>query len=1402
MAGGSSSAWQQQVAELRERAAARQAWLCHWLAHHHQPVRLAAARLTALAAAAAQPAAAEALLQQLLAALPPVGSAGAAGSAGGGGGGSSRLEEQEGSLLAAGLILARSASCGSPALPAELQQSALAALTQQLRHHSGSAAGAGGSSNGNAAGSAAGGRSLVLAGAAALALGFVSLAGQAALPGLLTDGSNSGGDAAQAAAAAGSGSDSAAPAAAAAAATGGAGSGASSGSSGSVAPGSVLGVLLSLAGIGKDSRAALRAVAAVGYIAAGSGDQQVHLAAAKGLLALSCSKGLSEELLLGLGEAAAAAAGDVSGFNPALLLWSNLDSIADCVDAAEAAAAGGSAAAGTAAPGQPADQQQAAAMDVDTATAADGPSSSSSSSSSGSSRGGVQEYLLAELGKMAVAPKEEVRCASCLLLVSLLQLCKGSGLLAGRLPQLQATFTGLLGDSNELTQDLAARGVSLVYSRGGAPLQQQLLGQLLGLLQGGPGAPAAAAAGAAGVKLAGDSKLFEEGQLGATPGGGGLTTYRELCSLANDLGQPDLVYRFMDLARASSALSAKRGAAVGVARIARLAAAATPGGTGQPGGGSGLASLLGPARLASLLPKLYRLCHDPSPKVSDSMSAIWAALLDDPRAAVDAHYDDIMKSLLADVGARLWRVRQAACASLSDLLAGRRWPQLAPHLEQLWVMGLRAADDVKESVRGAAGGLVRSLRGLSLRLMDAAQSPAADVAGCCGVVLPLLAGSQGLGSSVPELRGVAADVLCSGIKSAGSAQVLPVLPGVVPVLLEALSGMEDARLNYVEQHAESIGLDADQLAAARLAAARSSSITEALDAASRALTGPAAVEMAPALADLVRRGVGLSSKVGAASFMRGLAARLGQQLKPAAPTLLKPLVAGVAREPSAPVKRAYAAAAAAVAARCCGDKRRDKFVADAVASYGAVEVQLQPWRPGGDAAAAAAAAPMAVDEPSGGGEDAARQAGGLLLRELLRESSDTFNAYAAQVLPVAFVASHDEVASVASAWVAVWSQGCPSEPAALRLHAAELAGLLAGGLGSSAWPRKRAAAKALSALAEVAPDQLGPYSPALAQLLLAEASGGRLWEGKEGLMACLGGLGAACAATLAQQPGVDVLLGGLLSAAARKKTSYRAAALAAMQKVLVALLPLTRATTTPAVVDGGAVWGSVSPPLLDALQQHLTAASAPAPAAKAEAAAGAAEPADEVKPLPLPETCSCLGAAWKLTPDAARAAAAPLLVKLLAGLMAAAGLSWTNWLAVVMLAQAVVEAAAPARSSAAAAGGSVPAAACVPLAGGLVHVIQHSTISQLRGKCLEVLVQLLQTFEGDAEASRAFLSADGDASSISSAGGESAATGAGSSSLSSTVACCMATVASQDPSAAHTALAGRATAVLQRLNST
>ena len=71
-------------------------------------------------------------------------------------------------------------------------------------------------------------------------------------------------------------------------------------------------------------------------------------------------------------------------------------------------------------------------------------------------------------------------------------------------------------------------------------------------------------------------------------------------------------------------------------------------------------------------------------------------------------------------------------------LQGRRWPQLKSLFEELWSITLRAMDDIKESVRAAAATLLRSVRGLTLRLCDPAATPAADAAEATAVALPLL----------------------------------------------------------------------------------------------------------------------------------------------------------------------------------------------------------------------------------------------------------------------------------------------------------------------------------------------------------------------------------------------------------------------------------------------------------------------------------------------------------------------------------------------------------------------------------------------------------------------------------------------------------------------------------------
>ena len=61
----------------------------------------------------------------------------------------------------------------------------------------------------------------------------------------------------------------------------------------------------------------------------------------------------------------------------------------------------------------------------------------------------------------------------------------------GKLPKLmplladiQEAFSHLLGDQNELTQEMASRGMSVVYSLGDADAQKQLLDGLMGVLQG------------------------------------------------------------------------------------------------------------------------------------------------------------------------------------------------------------------------------------------------------------------------------------------------------------------------------------------------------------------------------------------------------------------------------------------------------------------------------------------------------------------------------------------------------------------------------------------------------------------------------------------------------------------------------------------------------------------------------------------------------------------------------------------------------------------------------------------------------------------------------------------------------------------------------------------------------
>lgn len=360
--------------------------------------------------------------------------------------------------------------------------------------------------------------------------------------------------------------------------------------------------------------------------------------------------------------------------------------------------------------------------------------------------------------------RAECRAAGATWLVLLLQFVAHTTELSSRIAEIQSSFCMLLGDDNEKTQELANRGVTLCYEAANPENKKQLVDSLLQTLSGDH---------AARKKRPGDitesTQIFEPGSIGSLPGNsqGKLSTYKEICSLATDLGQPDLVYQFMALAGHQAAADASRGAAYGITSVAKIAGEAI-----KP-------------HVISLVPRLYRSMYDPNPKVKDAMKHIWINLIDNERECISSNISEILRLLVKDMTGPLWRVRESAAFAAADAIQGRTWSEVKDHFQGLWISCLRVIDDVKESVRMAGLALARSLSAFSLRLTDQQTASASDAAKAVSILIPVLI-NNGISSNVSEVRSISILTISKVVKASGPTILGQNFKLLVPPLLEAL----------------------------------------------------------------------------------------------------------------------------------------------------------------------------------------------------------------------------------------------------------------------------------------------------------------------------------------------------------------------------------------------------------------------------------------------------------------------------------------------------------------------------------------------------------------------------------------------------------------------------------------
>ncbi|CAO3688639.1 unnamed protein product [Umbelopsis ramanniana] len=648
----------------------------------------------------------------------------------------------------------------------------------------------------------------------------------------------------------------------------------------------------------------------------------------------------------------------------------------------------------------------------------------------------LEELFNTIFTKYITSPKAWYRKAACTWILCVVKFCKSNDLVRSYFPRIHTALSGLLADRDDFTQELASNCLGLIYESGDKEMKEDLLRSLVGTFTEGRTIQA--------QSLTGDTVLFENGAVGNAPDGSSISTYKELCSLASDLNQPDLVYKFMNLANHNVMWASRRGAAFGFQSLMAHAEKEL-----EP-------------YLSKLIPRLYRYQFDPNPKVNETMKQIWKTLVKDPKKSVDQYYEQIMDDLIDGLGNRLWRVREGSCRAVTDILQGRHLYQLEPYLEVLWKMCFRALDDVKESVRQAALATCKNLSRLTVRYCDPAVVSQQDGAKVMNIVIPYLL-EQGIVSNAADVQKFTLNTLLQVCKT-GAILLRPHVPAIVDTLLQSLSSLEPQELNYLSFHTESYNISQDQLDSARLMGTKNSPMMEGIEQCIKQIDEDVMRELSPRVLHTIRTGTGLPTKAGCARFIVSMCMTRKSAFEPVADNFLKAL-SGAVQDKNATIRKSWATAIGYV----CQLSSQQKTIAF-----------LKHIRK------------IYVEED----DDDARIVSAITLGEMCKFAPDRMKSIASEVVPVIFFGEHDTDKATAECWKTAWESLTSGTRSMVTLYMDEIIEFLHPHLNSQYWRMKQTAALTIADLCKTSGKALGAHVNKVMPIMVATLNT-RYWAGKE-----------------------------------------------------------------------------------------------------------------------------------------------------------------------------------------------------------------------------------------------------------------------------------------------------------------
>ncbi|KAF5865639.1 proteasome component M29 [Aspergillus alliaceus] len=649
----------------------------------------------------------------------------------------------------------------------------------------------------------------------------------------------------------------------------------------------------------------------------------------------------------------------------------------------------------------------------------------------------ICEKIISDCG----ASKPSLRKASSIWLLCLVRNCGHLQQIQIRLRKCQRTFTNLLADRDEVVQETGAQGLSLVYDIGDPILKDDLVRDLVDSFT-------ATGSNLRGGKVDESTELFEPGAL-PTGGGSSVNTYKDIMNLASEAGDPTLVYRFMSLA-SNNALWTNRAAfsKLGISTIFS---------------DSGVNGYL--AKNPKIYPKLFRYRFDPNPNVQRSMNTIWQALVKDPTGIINTHFDEIMDDLLKSMMAgREWRVRQASCAAISDLIQGRQPEKYSKYMEEIFTKTFKLVDDIKETVRAAALKLCQTIINAAIRTLETSDGETERAGMMLASTIPFLLSDKGMESGVQEVQGFAIGALIQMIKKSPGAPLRPFVPRVVEQFLNSLSSLEPQAVNYVHLNADKYGLTGQEIDKMRLSSIRTSPMMEVIERyLINILDETSMKEMAVKLTGVLRSAVGLPTKVGCSRVLVLLSMRI-VLFRPYADHFIQ-LLGKYVVDRNETVSASYCTSIGYLM-RLASDDRVLKMIEHAKSLYLTAEDAKQ------------------------------RLIAAEILHSTSKLSNDRFITFAATALPFIFISKYDTDEYVRESFEKTWQDNVGGNRA-VSLYIKEITSLASDNLDSPRWAIKHTAALGFANGIMALESEIDLATSEYLWPVLEKALSGKTWDGKE-----------------------------------------------------------------------------------------------------------------------------------------------------------------------------------------------------------------------------------------------------------------------------------------------------------------